>query len=76
MSEANLIHCDIEAIPIDADDRLCIETFDATGNMLTRWYGPNTEELKRAHDEHKCDWLCGYCYEEACAHLIPQEIVQ
>ena len=76
MNTDNPVHYDIEATPLDADDRLCIEVFDADGNMVTRQYGPNSKELKQAHDDRKCDLWCGYCYEEACAYLTSQEPVQ
>lgn len=55
----------IEAIPKDADQRVCIEQHDRNGKLVVRSYGPSWQEQQEAHDNGKCDWLCSICYAEA-----------
>lgn len=67
----------IEPIPNDADDRLCVTGYrDLEGlHMTFRSYGPNTAEKIEAHNQSRCDALCGICYQEACDELNNQKPV-
>lgn len=48
-----------------SDDRLEVEVFDAKGERVQWCIGPTQSELERAHNEHRCGYLCGYCITEA-----------
>lgn len=47
------------------DERVVIEITDKDGHKET-FYGPTFAELREAHENHKCDAMCSFCYHEAC----------
>jgi len=59
----------IDATPSEAQDRFCIEVFDASGELVERSYGLNPTELQEAHDNHKCGAFCGICYHETMVSI-------
>ena len=63
----------IEPIPLDADQRACVQQWDADGVLIVRTYGPSPSELQAAHDRGECGKLvgpwCGICYHEAMVSI-------
>jgi len=61
----------IEDEPSDLKEnpRLVMTSYDGTGNVIQRTYGPSQQELLDAHNNGTCGIWCNYCYEEACATL-------
>jgi len=59
----------IEPIPEDANNRICIEVFNADGILVQRGFGNSPEENQAAHDNGCCLWDCPICYEEGCNFL-------
>ena len=55
------------------EGRIVFERLNEDGEVIERTFGSSQQERLDDHNNGKCDWLCPYCYDEACKWLDEQE---